>query len=161
MRLDLRGTRELWLGLIYASCGVAGVVLSRDYAFGTAARMGPGFFPTIISVLLLVFGVIAVVRSLLIDSEMPGTLAWQSAALIIGALGAFAYLIPRIGFVGASIALVLLCALASARFRLSLATSLAALALIAACVFVFIDGLGVQMQAFGPWLQALAPAQSN
>ncbi|MBB3526967.1 tripartite tricarboxylate transporter TctB family protein [Rhizobium sp. BK456] len=161
MRLGLRGTRELWLGLIYTSCGIAGFVLSRDYAFGTSARMGPGFFPTIISVLLLGFGVIAVVRSLVIDSETPSTFAWQSGALIIGGLAAFAFLLPRIGFVVASIGLILLCALASARFRLSWPTSLAALALIGACVFVFIDGLGVQMQAFGPWLQALAPYPSN
>jgi hypothetical protein len=58
----IRAPKDFWTGVIYLGVGALGILVGREYSFGSAGRMGPGYFPFVISCLLLVFGAITVVR---------------------------------------------------------------------------------------------------
>ena len=54
MQLELRN-KDLWAGLMLVGIGAGSMFVARNYPFGTALRMGPGYFPVILGGLLVVF----------------------------------------------------------------------------------------------------------
>jgi len=119
--------------------------------------MGPGYFPSIISCLLMIFGVIALLRSFTTDGSAISTIAWRAGILVIGSVLAFAVLIDTLGLIAAIVAMVLLSAAASDKFRFEWKATVGLIGLIAFCSLVFVKGLGVPMLLVGPWLQAIVP----
>src|SRR4051812_36237996 len=67
--LRIRSQKDFWCGVIFLVIGVAFMVLARDYRFGTAARMGPGFFPTMLGGLLAALGLGLALPALLRDGD--------------------------------------------------------------------------------------------
>ena len=49
--------KDFWAGMMLIGIGAAAMFIARDYRFGSAMRMGPGFFPTILGGILIAFGV--------------------------------------------------------------------------------------------------------
>src|ERR671936_1365305 len=92
------------LGLI----GLGGFALGYGwrYAFGTAARMGPGFYPRFISLALIAVGAALVVRSLVRKADELGTIELRPVALVLLGTVLFALLIERAGFVASSVLLI-------------------------------------------------------
>ena len=58
MTLELLKRKDIWAGLMLIGIGAAAMLIARNYPFGTALRMGPGYFPTLIGGLLIVFGLV-------------------------------------------------------------------------------------------------------
>jgi hypothetical protein len=157
----IRSPKDFWLGLIYTTTGAAGLWFARELPFGTGARMGAGYFPTVISVVLLLFGLIALVRAILIAGEPVGAIAWKAVPLIIGAVVVFGMLIENAGLIAAGVALLLMCAITSTEFRFGWIALLGAVALVAVCALLFIYGLGLPIPTVGPWLKAIMPGAGN
>jgi hypothetical protein len=67
--IRIRSPQDLGAGLLFLAIGGAGVLIGQDLAFGTARRMGPGFFPTIISALIMLIGVLVALRGIAIDAR--------------------------------------------------------------------------------------------
>jgi hypothetical protein len=143
--------------MIYLAMGVAGFVISRDYSFGSAGRMGPGYFPNVIAGLLVLFGAIALVRSFLQAGEPIGSIPWKALILILGAVVSFGFLLPTMGLVVAMVVLVLLSAGASDKFRFEWRAVLGLITLVVFCSVVFVKGLGVPMPLVGSWLEPVLP----
>ena len=57
MKMELRNNKDFWAGMMLIGIGAAAMFIARDYRFGSALRMGPGFFPTILGGILIVFGI--------------------------------------------------------------------------------------------------------
>ena len=148
----IRAPKDFWTGVIYLSVGALGIVVGREYSFGSAGRMGPGYFPFVISCLLLVFGVITLVRSFLTDGEPVGALAWKAIALVVGSVIAFGLLLPTGGLIIAMTVMVLMSAAASEKFRFEWKATLGLVGLVVFCSLVFVKGLGVPMPLLGSWL---------
>ena len=49
----IRNAKDFWIGLIYIFFGSSAILIARDYNMGTAIKMGPAYFPTILGGLLL------------------------------------------------------------------------------------------------------------
>lgn len=64
----MRGRQDFFAGTIYAAFGLAAILIGRDYEMGTATRMGPAYFPSVLGGLLLLIGVISIARSRLDSS---------------------------------------------------------------------------------------------
>ena len=58
MKFDWRNNRDFFAGLFYIVIGASGWYMALDYPFGSALRMGPGYFPIVLSVIMIVFGTI-------------------------------------------------------------------------------------------------------
>jgi len=122
--------------------GVAAVLMTRNIPFGTALRMGPGYFPTILGGVLALFGLWLVVKSLRHSDAIEG--GWSLRALIVLPLSLvlFGILMDRAGFIPALAVLIFGSAAASREFKLGEVAALT-VGLIVFCVGVFVWGLGL------------------
>jgi hypothetical protein len=149
--MAVRNPRDFWAGMIYLA--LAGVVLwvGRNYSYGSSSKMGPGYFPAVLGVILGLFGLVSVGRSLIRPGEPIGSFAFRPLLLVLGSVVLFALILNGAGVIVALIALIVVSALASRYSRID-ATSVAALAgMVAFCVIVFVKGLGVPMPVVGSW----------
>ena len=60
--MKLQNPRDFLAGLLFMSFGAAALAMSQSYAIGTAARMGPGYFPRALGILLIVLGALLSLR---------------------------------------------------------------------------------------------------
>lgn len=119
---------------------------------GTAFRMGPGYFPLVLSGILLIFGVLILLSAFRATTATPlGPLAWRGLLFILPAPIFFGLTVRGLGFVPSIFATTLIAALASLKMRLYWAVLLAA-AVTVFSTLVFSYALGLPFRRFGPWL---------
>lgn len=147
----IKSPKDFWTGVLYLSFGATAFWIARDYTFGSARQMGAGYFPTVLSGLLMFFGALALLRGLIKSGTPLGHFAWKPALIIMSSTLAFAFLLPRAGLVVALVVLIVGSASASEKFRFERNAALAAIGLVAFCVLVFVKGLGLPMPLFGSW----------
>lgn len=146
----IRNPKDFWSGVIFIVFGVAAVVIGRDYSMGTAGRMGPAYFPTVLGTLLAIIGSVAVVRSMFRSGAPVGKLAVKDLVLVLIAVLLFGFLVRGAGLAVAVPLLVLVSAFASVKFRV-LPSVLLAAGMTIFCILVFVIGLGLPMPIVGPW----------
>jgi hypothetical protein len=56
MRFDLRNNKDFLAGSLFIAIGVVAVAVARNYPFGTAMRMGSGYFPSVLGGILILLG---------------------------------------------------------------------------------------------------------
>jgi hypothetical protein len=146
----IRNPKDFWTGVLFVAVGAAAVVLARDYPFGTTFKMGPGYFPTVLGVLLTGVGLMAVLRGLWRSGTAVGAFAWREMFLILAATVVFGVLLRGAGLILAVLLLVVVSAAASRHFRWGTAVALGA-GMAAFCVLVFVKALGLPIPMIGPW----------
>jgi hypothetical protein len=147
----VRNQKDFYAGAVYLTVGIIAIIVARGYPLGSASRMGPGYFPTILGGLLVVFGIVSLARSFVLTGEPIGRLPWKPLALVVGAVAFFAALLPHVGFVIALAILITVSAAASAKFRFEWRGLLGFVALLAFCALVFVLGLGLPLPLLGSW----------
>jgi hypothetical protein len=142
MKPSILKNRDFWAGLFLIAIGAAAIFLARNYAFGTALRMGPGYFPIVLGALLVLFGIYILANGLYNHEPIAG--GWSLRALIILPLSLvlFGVLIDRAGFVPAMIVLTFGSATASSEVRFVEALVFS-IFLTVLCAAVFVWGLGL------------------
>jgi hypothetical protein len=150
MQFDFRTNKDFWAGVMMIVTGLVAIVIARDYPFGTMLRMGPGYFPSILGGVLILFGIYLVASGLRSNEKMAG--GWSLRALVVLPLSLvlFGLLMDYAGFVPALMVLIVGSALASSEFRL-LEILLLAAGLTAFAVALFIWGLGMPYPLFIGW----------
>jgi predicted metal-binding membrane protein len=144
----IRDQKEFVAGILFATIGGIAVFQSQSYEIGTITRMGPGYFPAMISIGLIFTGTTSIVRGLWhAHPERLDNLHWGDMALVLGAVVLFAVLIDRLGLIEAIAALVIVSC--SGRIRRRPIEVLAiGVALIALAVGVFIYGLNIPVPLY-------------
>ena len=134
--------KDVWAGLLLIAIGAVAILIARNYTFGTALRMGPGFFPIVLGALLILFGLYVLASGLRSGEAIKGP--WSPRALVILPLSLvlFGLLMERGGFVPAMLVLIFASATASTEFKF-VEVLLFSLALTAVSVAVFVWGLGL------------------
>lgn len=143
MKLDWQTNKDLWAGLMYIGTGVLGIGMALDYPFGSALRMGPGYFPSVLSGIMIFFGIYCLVLGLRKNHEkIQGN--WSVRALIVLPISmvVFGFLMEESGFVAAMIALVIVSAAAGREFKWMEVGALT-IGLTVVCAAGFIYGLGL------------------
>jgi hypothetical protein len=142
MLSNVRRNKDFWAGAMLIAIGVAAVVIARDYPFGSAFRMGPGYFPSVLGGILALFGLGLLVRGLREGETLTG--GWPLRAMIVLplALVLFGVLMERAGFVPALAVLIFGSAAASSEFKLGEVVVLTAvLTAFSAGLFIWLLGL--------------------
>src|SRR5262249_55124441 len=127
--------QDFWSGILFIAFGCVGLWIGRDYAVGTLVRMGPGFFPMMMSVALVGIGGFLLARSLVVAGQPLERIALWPQVLILGSIVAFGLLIERIGLAVAVMAVAVVSGIAAQGLRwyemvgLALATSALSVAL--------------------------------
>ena len=146
--MKLRLSTDLATGILFIALGAFALAYGWRYAVGTTARMGPGYFPLLISTGLLLIGAILVARSLFTAGDVVGAVAWRPLVLVLAGVFAFGLLIDRAGLLAAGILLIVAARLADRDLR-PVETTLLAIGLTAVTGAVFLHGLGLPIK----WLR--------
>ena len=142
MKAGLINNRDVWAGLMLSATGIAAVLIARDYSFGNALRMGPGYFPSVLGGLLAAFGIYLVVKGLRSKEQIDGEWSLRALVILPFSLVLFGALMDRAGFVPALSVLIFGAAAASTEFKL-IEVALLTIGLVTLSVAVFIWGLGL------------------
>lgn len=143
MNLEWRTNKDLWAGLMYIGTGAISMWIARDYPFGSALRMGPGYFPTVLGGIMIAMGLYVLALGLRKNHEkIVGN--WSIRALIIlpVATVVFGLLMEHAGFIPAMLALIPVSALAGREFKWIEVVPLT-IGLLIVCTAGFIYGLGL------------------
>jgi hypothetical protein len=143
--MRIRNQRDFWSGVLFVITGVLFMALSQQYQVGTAAKMGPGYFPTMLGGLMALLGLMLIVPSVRAGSpqtriERPDL---KSIVLILAAVGVYAAALPTLGFIVALVLLVFISSLASHEFSFK-ATAISSAVLLLGSWLVFVKGLELQ-----------------
>jgi hypothetical protein len=146
-----KNIKDFWSGVLYLLVGGSALYLGQEYPMGTAVRMGPGYFPTILGYLLVLIGGAALLRSFFQEGNPLNGFAVKKIIIITVSILAFGLLVEGAGLAIAVVAVVMISASGSRYFdwKKSLAVALGAALF---CSLVFVKGLGVPLPVFGPWL---------
>jgi hypothetical protein len=140
----VRSPKDLLAGLLFIAAGIAAIAIAANYTLGTAARMGPGYFPRMLGMLLIVLGAILAARSLrLTGPPLPGW-KWRPVLVTLGSVVMFGLIVNRVGLVISTILLIVMASAASHEFRPREAV-ISGIALAALAVGVFVIGLKLQI----------------
>ena len=126
--MNIKSQKDFFSGLMFMVVGVAFAWGATKYNVGTGARMGPGYFPTLLGVLLAILGAAITVESLVVpteDGEKIGAWAWKPLFFIILANLVFGVMIgglpsikiPAMGLIAGIYALTFIASLAGDEFN--------------------------------------------
>lgn len=147
----IRNPKDVLSGLLFIALGLLFAWQTQDLPMGTAVRMGPGYFPLLLSGLLGLLGLIILINGLRFPGEMPSGIAWRAVVIITGAVVFFGFAVRPLGFLPALGITVFVAATASRLFTFKTAIANTVVMVIFAWA-VFIKGLGLPIPILGPWL---------
>jgi len=140
----VRSPKDFFAGLLFIVVGIAAIVLAANYTLGTAARMGPGYFPRILGILMITLGAILALRALKLNgTPLPGW-KWRPVIVVLGSVVVFGAIVNTAGLVLSTVLLIVMASAASHEFRPKEAV-ISGLLLAALAVGVFVIGLKLQI----------------
>ena len=86
--MKIKSQKDFFAGLMFLVVGVAFAWGATTYSVGTGARMGPGYFPLLLGILLAIIGAVVMFKSTVVETEggdPVGKWAWKQIVFIIGA----------------------------------------------------------------------------
>lgn len=150
---------DFYSGAVFIAFGCAFAVASSQYTVGTLLRMGPGYFPRLLGIILAVMGVVivalAVFRFLRLQPAHAAAedqpVAWVRGGLLLGAIVLFGFVIGGAGLLPTVLVTTFIAALAGQGTTPARAVVIAA-GITALCVLIFVFLLRLTVPLFGPWV---------
>lgn len=152
--MKIRNQRDFGAGIMYMVIGLFFTIVASNYPMGTAAKMGPGYFPFYLGILMFLLGLLVAVKAFGAKAAIESIpkFNWKIMAQITGAVVLYGLLLPRLGFLIAVVVLVFVSASASKEFTWK-GTALNAAFLVAFTYSVFVLGLKLQFPLLPVFLQ--------
>jgi len=152
--LHIKNQPDFFSGLMFVVTGTAFSWGATSYSIGTGARMGPGYFPFLLGILMALVGAVIIYKTLSIKTgtdEKIGQWAWRPLFYIITANVVFGMLLtgvrginlPAFGLIVAIYALTFIASMAQADWQFR-RTLVLATALAAGSYLVFVEALALQ-----------------
>jgi hypothetical protein len=136
--------KDFYAGLLFIAFGVFAIIVGWNYPLGTAARMGPGYFPRLLGILLIVLGAALSLIALRGQGPpLPGW-KWRPISIVLLSVVAFGLVLTHAGLVLSTIGLIVAASMANREFR-PRESLLSGLLLAALSVGVFVIGLKLQL----------------
>lgn len=144
--MRIRSPSDFWCGVLFIAIGVAVAILAQNYRIGTAARMGPGYFPTLLGLLMALLGASLAVPAFAVDGERVQRFHLRPLLFVLLAIAAFGVALPYLGFAAAVVVLVVVAGFADPDLRpLETAGVAAFLVVFSILIFVVLLGLPIQL----------------
>jgi len=155
MAVVMEKPRDVVGGVVVMAIGVGFLLFGQELPMGSSVRMGPGYFPTILSVLMIVLGLLIAVLGLRgpTGESGPSALPWRGLILIIGATLLFGLTLRGLGL-GPVLVLTVLATAWASRYAKLRSSVLLSVGLAVFCSVLFIRLLGLPLPLVGPWLSA-------
>lgn len=140
--MRIKAPKDFWAGLMFIVFGVGFMIGATNYAMGSAVRMGPAYFPSVLGGLLALLGFAIMIKSFVTRGEKVPAMVLRPLILILIALVLFGLLLKPLGLIVATAVLIFVGALGGHEFRAREVFFLY-VALIVFSVAVFVRGLGL------------------
>jgi hypothetical protein len=140
----VRHPKDFLAGLLFVAFGIAALAIGSNYTLGSAARMGPGYFPRILGILLIVLGLVLALRALRLAGPPLPPWHWRPLLIVLGSVALFGIVVTRVGLVASTVFLIVAASAASREFRPREAL-VAGVVLAAVAVGIFVVGLKLQL----------------
>lgn len=126
--MNIKSQKDFFSGLMFMGVGGAFAWGASTYTIGTGARMGPGYFPLVLGVLLAILGAAITFKALVVetvDGDKVGSIAWKPLFFIISANVVFGICIgglpsiglPKLGLIPGIFALTFIASNAGDEFK--------------------------------------------
>ncbi len=146
--MHIKASTDTLSGLLFVAIGAAALAIGSRHQIGTAARMGPGYFPVLVSGILILLGTSQLIVGIVGKSPSYGKLHWRPLAIVTLAMVAFALLIES-SLLLACVAVVVIARLAQRPYRpIEVAILALSLAIASAGLFVYSHGLPLRLNPF-------------
>lgn len=127
--MNIKSQKDFFSGLMFLIIGGGFAIGAYSYGMGDGARMGPGYFPRLLGVILAILGSVIIFKALTIatpDGEKIGSWAWKPLAFVLGANLAFGVLLgglpsiklPAMGMIAAIYALTIIASFAGDKVKM-------------------------------------------
>jgi hypothetical protein len=145
--MKIKNQKDFWAGVMLIAFGLFFSAFGIQYEFGTAARMGPGYFPRVLSVILILLGGGISLNALLTRTadERLDKFSWRELLFILGPVVLFGLLLKPMGLVISLFILIAVSSYASHEFKWK-ATLINAVALIVICLLLFVWSLNLPLR---------------
>jgi putative tricarboxylic transport membrane protein len=149
--MKLKNAKDFWSGVMFVAFGIAFAGFATQYDMGTAARMGPAYFPTVLGGLLILLGAYIGFKGVSVAAHdgQVDKFHFKPLLWVLGAVVAFGLLLRLGGLLVALAALIIVSSAGSGQFKwkevIPLTIGLSVLVLA-----VFIWGLGLTIPVL-PW----------
>jgi len=142
----IRNQRAFASGALFLGFAIFFYLVALGYPAGTAAKMGPGYFPRLLAITLAAIGLAVMVGAMKSTADLQSLHKWDWKGLgwVTGSVVLFALLLFPAGLIGALFVLIMVSSKASPEFTWKGALANAAV-LIALCLVVFVYGLGLRL----------------
>ena len=147
----IRHPKDFWAGVLFIVLGGGACLIALDYAMGSAGRMGPGYFPRSLGLLLASLGLVLVLRSFKLVGEKISFPTLLPLGIVLLSVFVFGAAVNFLGLVVSTILLVLIASTASHEYRWK-ESVIAALALAVFVVIAFRYGLKLQLPTWPTFL---------
>ena len=152
--MNIKSQKDFFSGLMFMGIGVAFAWGATTYSVGSGARMGPGYFPLYLGILMTILGAAITFKSMVVetlDGDKVGKWAWKPlffvilANLVFGALlaGLPYFGVPAMGMIVAIYALTFIASMAEGGWKFK-ATFILATVLAAGSYLAFVVALKLQ-----------------
>jgi hypothetical protein len=156
--MKIKSQADFFSGVMFTTVGGAFAIGATTYTVGNGARMGPGYFPLMLGILLAILGVVIMFQAMVVettDGDKIGKWAWRPLAFVLGANLAFGILLgglpsiglPAMGMIIAIYALTIISSLAGTQFKLRDVLVLSTILAVGSYV-AFIWALKLQIQVW-------------
>lgn len=156
--MNIKSQKDFFSGLMFMGVGLAFAWGATTYSVGQGARMGPGYFPLYLGVLMAILGAAITFSSLVVESvggDKIGKWAWKPLFFVILANLTFGVLlaglpslkIPPAGLIVAIYALVFIASMAESGWKVK-NTFILATILAAGSYVAFVMALKLQFQVW-------------
>ncbi len=149
MALKIRSIKDFSAGLMFIVIGGVFALGANQYPMGTAVRMGPAYFPSILGWGTVALGLFVLVESFFVDEEPPTAVRWRPLILVLAAVMLFGALVNTGGLITATVVLIIVSALGGHEFRWKEAI-ISAVLLSVSVWLIFDKALGLPFKLF-PW----------
>jgi hypothetical protein len=140
----IRNPRDFWSGVLFILLGGGACLIALDYAMGSAGRMGPGYFPRTLGLMLSALGAGLVLRALRTRGAALSFPTFRPILVVLTSVLLFGLTVNEAGLVVSTLLMVLVASVASHDYR-PRESLVAAVALAIFVVVTFRYGLGIQL----------------
>ena len=140
--MKIKAPKDFWAGLMFIAFGLGFLIVARNYAMGTAVRMGPSYFPTVLGGLLALLGLAIFIESFIVKGEKVPRIVFRPMTLIVLGIVLFGILLKPLGLILCTALLITIGALGGHEFKTKEVVILFVVLAVFA-VAVFVKGLGL------------------
>lgn len=144
-------SKDFLSGLMFIGFGLIALYFGQKLALGTPVRMGPGYVPRMLALIMMSLGAVICIVALVAGGELVEKPKWKPITLVTIGIVCFALLFERAGLLPALVVLILISSLGGEEFKLKeVIGNIVVLSIL--CTLVFKVGLGMNITILrGVW----------